>query len=240
VYRRTFTSHQRGSVSAEMEIDIRTAAAGQIRINEMRIFFEQNNRSTIVVDRNSKDLTGVLEVHYKGSGSFKGYWKVDERIIQRVQQNVFYGKVLTLKTPRGVPLPTFSEGAHRLQFVVTEPETAQQRIEFPVAIYHVQAKNLLPISLLSPENGARIPVTGEIFSWSEPSLATTYQVEFVEMGQDEPFFTAHVKKGSYTLPAKIVELKFSYDREYLWRIRGFRTTGELNSESKERRFTLLP
>lgn len=245
-YRRTFTSRNLNSGAGETRVTVRSPASGELRIVGLRIFFEQNNRPIILVPRNSRDLTGVIELKYHGSGMFKGLWHVDGRIIQRVQKHLNYGKVLTLKTPAAPPLPTYSEGAHRLQFVITEPASAAERIDFPEAIYHVEAKKsaiVVPISLTAPENGAEITAAEE-FSWSKAPRTTRYQIEFLEKdkeGQDEqnePFFTAHSKTEFYLLPEKIVQYKFDTGKTYFWQVRGFNSNGELTGESDRRRFSL--
>ncbi|MBE0585089.1 MAG: hypothetical protein IH612_15180, partial [Desulfofustis sp.] len=243
-YRRTFSARNLRSGVGETRVNLRTAAAGELRITNMRVFFEQNNRPLILVERNERALTGVVEIHYNGSGTFKGYWKVDERIIQRVQQNLFYGKLLTLKTPPAPPLPTYSEGAHRLQFIITEPETAQQRIEFPEAIYHVEAKTaeiVTPITVTAPEDRAVLSTGGAVFSWNDIARIETYHLDFFKNDEAEPFFTAYTKQGSYQLSAKVLDLKFTTATDtYRWRVRGYNGAGELAAESREQRFTLTP
>lgn len=242
-YRRTFTATNFESASGETKIDMRTAAGGDLRFTKLRVFFEQNNRPIITVDRNSNDLRGVIEIHYNGSGAFKGYWKVDDRILQRVQKNVFYGKVLTLKTPSTPQLPTYSEGAHRLQFIITEPQAAVQKIDFPEAIYHVEAKKaefIARITLKTPVNKAQVdPSLGGRFTWTVPSRIDTCLVEFLEEDGDEPFFTAYTKEGSYSLAARLINLKFKNGDNYRWRVRGFNNQNMLVAESSEQEFMLL-
>jgi len=242
-YQRTFKAINLKSGGGGTRINLRTAAGGQLRFTKLRIFFEQNNRPLIVVTRNSRQLVGAIEIHYNGSGTFKGYWKVDERIIKRVQKNIFYGKVMTLKTPSAPRLPTYSEGAHRLQFIITEPKSAQESIVFPEAIYHVEAKRavvVVPLTLKSPANHAEITADGETFKWTESSAASTYLVEFFTTDADQPFFTAYTKKGIYKLPSIILKLKFMQGNSYTWRIRGFNKANILSAESSNQTFTLSP
>ncbi|MFN2353685.1 MAG: hypothetical protein ABR512_04050, partial [Desulfopila sp.] len=162
-YRRSFDSTNFNRGTGQMNVKLRTAAAGDLRIHKMRIYFEKNNRPIIVVQRQEQQLRGKVDISYSGSGTFRGYWKVDERIIERVQKNLYYGKTLTLTTPNAPNLPTFSEGAHRLQFIITEPESAQQLIEFAVAIYHVEAKQaemVEPLSQIRPAPQATLTGLG--------------------------------------------------------------------------------
>jgi len=242
IYRRTFKAVNLKPGSGETKINMRTVAAGQLRITKLRIFFKQNNRPLIVVERNSRNLTGMIEIHYNGAGSLKGYWKVDERIIQRVQKNIFYGKMLTLKTPHAPPLPTYSEGAHRLQFIITEPESARQKIDLPEAIYHVEAKRaefVAPITLNTPENRTQFDTSGETFSWTELPRVTTYLIEFFETDRDTPLFTAYTKQGTYLLSEKILSLKFKAGKSYSWHIRGVNRENVLTAESPDRNFEIL-
>lgn len=241
VYRRIFSGQNLKSGSGEALVRMRTPASGELRFTRLRLFFEQNNRPIILVKRNDRDLTGVLEIHYNGSGTLKGFWRVDGRLLERVQKNIYYGKVLTLKTPKAPPLPTYSEGAHRLQFIITEPESARQGIDFPEAIYHVEAKMaemLVPITVAAPKSGAELSVSEASFSWTELPKVARYNVEFSEQNEEEPFFTAYTKYGSYHLPEKVFSLKFTAGKTYIWKVKGFTSDGELAGESMEHHFSL--
>ncbi|THB79187.1 MAG: hypothetical protein D6B25_02215, partial [Desulfobulbaceae bacterium] len=242
-YRRTFTSRNVGRGTGEAEVNLRSAAAGDLKINRLRLYFEQNNRPIIAVETNSRDLKGAIDIHYNGSGSLKGYWQVDRRIIQRIQKNLFYGKILTLKTPDVPPLPTYSEGAHRLMFIITEPAAAAAAIDFPQAIYHVEAKQaeiVVPLELSSPDNFAELSSQGATFTWSEVRKAQTYQLAFFSPDSDKPIFTAYTQKGSYQLPAKVIELNFSEGQTYQWQVRGFNSEGIVAAQSTKRNFSLVP
>jgi hypothetical protein len=241
-YRRIFRSQSFRPGSGDVQVQVRTPASGELRFTRLRLYFEQNNRPLILVKRNERDLTGVIEIHYDGSGTLKGYWHVDGRVIERVQKNVYYGKVLTLKTPQAPPLPTYSEGAHRLQFIITEPGTARQRIDFPEAIYHVESKRaelIVPMTIDGPESGAELESTGADFVWAELPRTVRYNVEFSKSGEDEPFFSAFTRQGNYHLPEKVITLRFTVGVDYTWKVKGFNEAGELTGESSGRRFLLV-
>lgn len=240
-YIRKFTAKNLNPGSGRTAVSMRTGASGELRITKLRIFFEQNNRPIILVERNSRELTGAIEIHYNGSGTFKGYWKVDERIIERVQKNIFYGKVMTLTTPNVPQLPTFSEGSHRLQFIITEPQTALVNIDPPEAIYHVEAKEaalVVPITLTAPENWAEIGSSGTTFVWTDTSRGTTYYLEFFEEDSEEPFFTAYTAESSYALLPRLLSMKFTEGKTFSWQVRGFNKGSELTGKSGKRKFTL--
>ena len=239
-YRRSFRPINLNPGYAESRVNIRTPASGELRITKLRIYFEQNDRPTILVERDERDLTGAIDIHFNGSGTFKGYWKVDERIIQRVQKNIFYGKVLTLNTPETPPLPTYSEGAHRLQFIITEPQSAE-KIDFPEAIYHVEAKTAVlvtPITLTIPKNHDDFDGVSESFSWSEVRGTQNYTIDFFEGDQEQPFFSAFTKTGSYALHERLLHLKFTEGTLYEWQVKSFNTAGELNGRSDRQSFSM--
>ncbi len=236
-YRRSFSSANLNSGSGETNMELQTAAAGDLRIQKMRIYFEQNNRPIIVVQRQDRDLRGKVDIHYSGSGTFKGFWRVDDRIIQRVQKNLYYGKVLTLATPDTPYLPTYSEGAHRLQFIITEPETASQTIDFPTAIYHVEAKRaeiIDALTLITPAAQATITNHGELFTWSHSPRVSTYQLDFFEAQEQEPFFKAFTRENQYNLSETVLDLKFVQGSQYRWKVKGINEEGDLVAESGER------
>lgn len=241
VYRRVFNSQNLQSGRSEIGVSLRTPAAGELRITKMRVYFEKNNRPLIVVQRNERDLSGAVEIHYNGSGTLKGYWQVDGRILQRVQQNIFYGKVLTLKTPVAPPLPTYSEGPHRLQFIITEPVRLHSPIDFPEAIYHVEAKQaefIAPITITSPQEGAGIDATGIAITWSAAPQVSVYHVEFLEPNASEPFFTAYTRVATYQLQARVIQLRFTPGVSCRLRVKAFNDAGELVGQSEELKFSL--
>lgn len=241
-YRRSFRPNNLRSGYAEAKVHIRSPASGELRITKLRIYFEQNNRPTILVERNTRDLTGAIKIHYNGSGIFKGYWQVGSRIIERVQKNVFYGKVMTLKTPKTPPLPTYSEGAHRLQFIITEPETAGQKIDFPEAFYHVEATRATiveNITLKNPAQNAEFSTVEESFTWSEVRGAQTYKIAFYKNDGDDSFFSAYTKMGSYTIHPRLLKLHFEEGEMYQWQVRSFNSAGEMNGESPKQKFSLV-
>ena len=241
VYRRVFTGQNVQSATRAVTISLKTAAAGALKITSLRLYFEQNRRSTILVEKETKALTGVAEVRFDGSGMLKGYWQVDGRILSRVQQNVFYGKTLVVKTPTIPPLPTYAEGAHSLKFVITEPVDAGKSA-FSEALYHVEpgkAKPLVPVALQSPESGAELGSAELQFIWDGRHGAATYLIEFLRQGDDRPFFSAYTKKASYTLPVRILSLKFETGGQYRWRVRGFNVDRDLVGRSPEWSFGLL-
>ncbi len=233
-YRRLFSCANLRQGAAEVAITLQTAAAGTLRITGMRLFFEQNNRPMILVQRNERDLTGVVDIQYNGSGYFQGYWEVDGRTIQHVRRHLFYGKVLTLKTPTVPPLPTFSEGAHRLRFIVSEPADAAEQITFPEAMYHVEAQSaaaITPITLTAPADNSTIDPLETDFSWSTVPQIATHRVEFFEDQAAPPFFTAYVKERRYRLPERIIEQHFPAGATVHWRVSGYNDAEVLLAQS---------
>ncbi|PIE65405.1 MAG: hypothetical protein CSA26_03535 [Desulfobacterales bacterium] len=240
-YVRSFRPYNFRPGKAEAKVTVRTPASGELRITKMRLYFEQNNRSLIVVERNERNLTGAVDIHYNGTGLLKGYWQVGDRKLQHIQKHLFYGKVITLKTPRVPPLPTYSEGAYRLQFIVTEPETARVKIDFPEALYHVEVKRAVvvtAIQLQTPKKHDEFNDTVDLFSWSEVKGAKTYAVEFFEQDAEKPFFIAYSKVPSYSLPPKLQTMKFKAGRSYEWQVKAYNAEEIVNGESEKRVFSV--
>jgi hypothetical protein len=101
-----------------------------------------------------------------------------------------------------------------------------------------KAETVVPIFIELPENKTKIPLSGQKIKWLKTSAVSIYHVEFYEQEMKEPFFTAYTGKGSYFLSEKILTMKFSSDKRYSFRVRGFNETGELTGESRLRSFTL--
>ena len=212
-----------------------TAGGASFRMTGMRLYFE-NNRPRIVVARSSRDLSASVDINYTGTGLLKGYWEVDGRILQRVQKNIRFGKTITLTTPNVPPLPTYSEGSHRIRFVITSPD---QQIPFPVAFYNVVEKeesSRMVIALSTPENRNTLPLSELHFSWQQREKSATYLISFFDIESkkqkdEEPFFTAYTKENSYTVPSKIADTLFKAGGRYEWMVLGISEDGKITSES---------
>ena len=216
-----------------------TAGGGAFRITRMRVFFD-NNKPRIVVARSSRDISASVQINYTGTGLLKGYWEVDGRIIQRVQENVRFGKSITLTTPTVPPLPTYTEGPHRIRFVITSPD---QGIPFPVAYYDVveqEKSTRMVVVLMEPEDKARMPASGTLFSWQQREGASTYLVSFFdqESNDEGPIFSAYTKTKSYILPARAADQFFKSGKSYDWLVVGINQDGKIVSESKIRSFSV--
>ncbi len=242
-YRRNFTSRNFEEGRGESEVTFRTSAAGQLRITGLRVYFPQNNRPQIMVQRNERGLTGAIDIDYNGSGMLKGYWQVDNRRLQHIQKNLFYGKVLTLKTPEIPPLPTYSEGAHRLRFVITEPKfSSGDNFKFPEAFYYVEggrAAVVTAIEAVSPADRERIDAASALFSWSPVTGSISSLIEFFVKGEKVPIFSAYSRGNSYILPPVVIKQRFSdTSRSYQWQVKSFNKAEEINGESGLQEFSV--
>ncbi|GEM_PF-1092847 len=246
-YRRTFTSSVMQPRSATVNIRFLREGAAQLRVTRIKIYFN-NGRPKITVKRNQRDLRLSADVRYEGTGLLEGFFEVDGRIIHRVQKHVIYGRstgfnTATFRTPTAKVLPTFAPGTHVARFVITRPA---RDIPFPRAVYFVTAENALrlaSIPLKTPENDARPDYAPVTFTWERSDRYTTYRIDFAEntsvakTAAPEPFFSALLKKGTYTLPRIALKTRFAPDRKYRWQVTGFDAEHHVTGKSPWRRFS---
>jgi hypothetical protein len=234
IYTRTFTSGTL-AVTAQTELIVGTEMTAEFSINRLQLYFE-NQRAEITVDRNQPGLKAFADIRYSGSGLLNGYWEVDGRILEYVNQHLVYGTTLTLATPDVPSLPTFAPGTHLVRFVITSPSPD---IPIPQAIYFVTAKEsgeVRTIDLTLPEDQSELPYAPVLFEWKPVKWADTYLIVFKGNSDEKPVFSAYTRESVYRLPELILESLFVRDKVYYWQVKGYDADGNILGESGEYRF----
>jgi len=168
-----------------------------------------------------------------------GYWEVDGRILEYVNQHLVYGKTVTLTTPDAPPLPTFSPGTHLVRFVITQPAAD---IPTPQAIYFITAREseqIRAIDLTLPEDQSEIRYEPVHLEWQSVALADSYLIEFFTKNIEKPIFSAYTRKTIYQLPPITFSTLFVRDNIYLWQVKGYDSDGNIIGESAVYGFTFL-
>jgi hypothetical protein len=239
----TVTASATNSVSGATETNARlftissfvSAVTGPLRIKRLQVRFD-NNRPEITVAKDQPPPRVYADLSYIGSGILRGYWSVDGAIHSRIEQNLISGQELVLSMPPVPPLPTYQSGGHRVTLVITEPPLAA----VPEAIYYVtekERKAFAPIGIIGPPDRAELDYTPLNFRWQLQSGSTFYLVEFFEVEDEEPIFSAYTKGTSYALPNHSLRKFFSANNTYLWRVQAFSAAGEMINESNLHQFT---
>ncbi len=234
IYTRTFTDGTL-SATAQIEIIIGTGAASEFTVTRLQLYFE-NRRAEITVNRNQPFLKAFADIRFSGSGLLTGYWEVDGRILDYVNQHLVYGESITLASPEVPPLPTFSPGTHIVKLVISTPSAD---IPVPQAIYFVTAEesgDVRSIDLTLPENNAGIMYSPVLFEWQSVKWADTYLIAFFGETDDKPIFSAYTRDNSYRLPPLILNRLFTPNGTYQWRVRGYDENGNTRGESALFRF----
>ena len=232
-YERSFTGISPPETA--VQIKVTTAAGGDLIITRMRLYFD-NGRGEITVKRKEEGLKTYADIDYTGKGLFRGYWQVDNRVISYVNKHLVYGRKLTLETPDIPALPTFSEGTHTVKFIIQSPD---QGIEMPKAIYYVrplEAIEIISIAQIDPYNMAPVDFSPLTFSWNEEEQLATYLVEFMEVYNEKPVFSAYSKTAEYTMPPYVLNYFFRANKRYFWKIKGFDYQDQIAGESEVREF----
>ena len=213
-------------------LKIATPATSTLHITRMQLSFE-NGRPEITVPRNQQGLKARVEIRFDGSGLLQGYWEVDGRTLAYVNQNLVFGSSLSLTTPALPLLPTFEEGAHRVKFIITNP---QQEIDFPVAIYYVTAEespaSLVPLRLLGPQDNALVTKENAEFSWNEIPDVEMYLINYFGENAEKPVFSAYTRDLRYRIPEQIRKEIFTEGKTYTWQVSGFNADGKTLAISK--------
>jgi hypothetical protein len=241
-YNRSFTNGT-NTVNTQVEISITTAAAADLMITRMQLYF-QNRQPVITIKRNDSSLRTYAEINYVGSGLLQGYWEVDGNFLSNVNQTITYGTAIRIESPAPPILPTFTSGTHRIRLVITKPS---QNIPFPEIRYYVtseeprlvEAKKLTPVSLLFPHNKGVISYAPVTFLWAtrETGIAA-YFLEFYFKDEEKLLFSAYTKNPSYSLPETILKTFFSPGKTYAWKVKGFDTFNNVATESTLFTFTM--
>lgn len=114
------------------------ATMGPLRIERVELNFF-NDRGQATVARGSV-LHAYAVIRFDGNGLFRARWEVDKRILEEVVTNVTHGDTLTVRMQRGISLPTFEPGPHRVRLNIEEPTPD---FELPVIQYFVTADSAL-------------------------------------------------------------------------------------------------
>ena len=187
VFRRTFSSQDGGIILNTMvNFTITTEAGAAFDIRRIDLYFE-NRRPEITIPRNYPNLRAFADIRFVGSGLLQGFWKVDGRILTRVDRHLLYGSSITLETPEIPPLPTFDPGYHILKFIVTNPAVG---IPLKEILYFV-TPNEFPgkpanLSLYTPENGGDIEYGPSVFTWEKSEKTAFFRIQFFEDPKSEP------------------------------------------------------
>lgn len=221
--------------TATIQVVLTGEATAPFSINRLQIYFE-NHRAEITVKKDQPGLKAFVDIRFVGSGLLQGFWEVDGRILSRVNQNLVYGRQVTLESPDIPALPTIDTGTHIVRFMITNPTLT---VTPPEAIYFVTAEEFArkPIRLISPKDKSEedyLPVT---FKWEGRDQPTTYLTEFLEEVGQKPIFSAYTKRTSYVLPLSVLKSVFSPAKTYFWRVKGFDEDNKIVGESPEFRFT---
>lgn len=234
IYTRTFTSGAL-SVTAQSELIAGAETTAEFSIHRLQLYFE-NRRAEITVGRNQPGLKAFADIRFSGSGLLNGYWEVDGRILEYVNQHLVYGTTLTLATPDVPSLPTFAPGTHMVRFVVTAPA---EDIPIPQALYFVTSEEsgeVRAIELTFPEDQVRIPYDSVLFEWQPMAWANTYLVVFFADSDEKPIFSAYTREGAYRLPSMILSSLFSKDKTFSWQVKGYDAEGNVLGASAVYRF----
>jgi hypothetical protein len=218
-------------------INITGEADADFHVNRMDLYFE-NRRAEITVQRNTPNLKAFVDIRFTGTGLFEGDWKVDGRTIQHVSQHVTYGRTITLSSPEIPSLPTFNEGSHIVQFIITKPTT---EITMPSIVYFVEpkeAKRIEPIRLLSPADRGAQDYASVKFAWEKLGKPFQYLIGFYETSDSGAIFSALTKDGSYTMPDTVLKKTFSKGKKYYWKVVAFEEESAVAGESKMQSFSI--
>ncbi|MDP2156423.1 MAG: hypothetical protein Q8K68_01780 [Nitrospirota bacterium] len=196
-----------------------------------------NNRPETTVDRNTKNLQAFADIRYSGTGLLEGDWKVDGRVISHISLHVTgNNRIVTIRTPEGSPLPTFAEGTHIVQFIMTSPRAA---LSFPSIVYFVTPKEApFEIKLILPTDNSSLPSAKAAFSWEAMKKPAQYLIGFYTGPAGKPVFSAITKDASYTIPEAVLKTVFSPGKKYYRKVSGYEQGSSVTGESALQKFVL--
>jgi hypothetical protein len=227
-----------GTDSLNIAINFPSQAAGPVSLRRVELYFEEDGKKTneVTVGRNARGLAVLADLYVNGTGYLDGYWEVDGRRIESVREYASFGSKVTVRSSEVPGIPTFRPGLHSVRLVVTNPAPGFSLPRIGYIVTSGDAKVVLPLHLLSPENGQK--VNGDtVFSW-KPGADAAYILTYTSDPGGEVVLTAQTKKPDYQIPGSLLVERFTAGAAYLWQIQGFDAEGELVSESRTRRLTV--
>ena len=236
-YNRTFTGPGPTSLSSLSQINLTTEAGADFQIKRIELYFD-NNRADITVERNTPDLTAYANIRYIGTGVLQGYWEVDGRALNFVNETLTYAGSINIQSPKIPSLPTFDEGTHEVKLIITNPVTG---IPVPSIVYFVTPGDYVErhagIKLVAPEDGALMPEKSK-FEWSTAAKASRYLVQFFENPESKPIFSAYTKSNSYELPDYVTKNVMTAGSSYFWEVTAFDNENSAIGKSPSWKFKL--
>ena len=124
------------------------------------------------------------------------------------------------------------EGLHRIKILDTPAEENFDRITR-------LAKKIMdvPIAIISPADHQVVDFVPLTLSWQLQASTSTYLIEFLEEGEEEPVFSAYTRQANYTIPAHTLEGLFGKDNRYVWKVKAIAEDASIVNESLRHHFT---
>ncbi|GEM_PF-2364630 len=109
------------------------SSGNKLIITHVRLLFENGKPVSFVETGDTVQAYAVIT--YRGAGLFEGQWKVNGRLVSRLQKQLNGRRSFTVTTPEIPALPTEQLGSYRLEFMITSPPGGHT--EPLLLLYHV-------------------------------------------------------------------------------------------------------
>ncbi len=207
-------------------------------ITDVRLTFD-NDRGERTVKRRQTALQAFVDIDYKGSGLFEGYWTVDGKFFADVTRYFTGGGAIRIASPVIPGLPTCCEGLHIVTLVIQKPVQVYKPVKGVYFVTTVEESIQPGIALKEPPDLLVVDPAGETFSWEGRVTLKTYLIEFIEDNPDRPIASAFTEENHYQMPMPVAKYRFHPGKIYFWRVKGFSATHEFVAESLPRRFRTI-
>lgn len=107
----------------------------KVSITHVRLLF--NNGKSVYTVEPGGTVQAYAVVKYRGAGFFEAQWKVNGRLMSRVQKQLDGSRSVTVVTPRVPDLPTEQLGSYRLEFSIITPAGYSEEL---VLVYHIMVQ----------------------------------------------------------------------------------------------------
>jgi len=235
---RSFTGALGGTTSLSITIRF-SQAAGPVSLRRVELYFEEGGRRTneITVKRNAKGFLALADLYFNGTGYIEGYWEVDGRRIENIREYASFGSKVTVRSSEIPGLPTFRPGLHSVNLVISNPTPEFTLPQIGYIVTAGSVKTIQPLHPLSPEDEGEVNGS-TIFSWN-PGAGAVYVLTFTGDSDGDVVLTAQTKDPDYRIPPQLLADRFTTGGTYFWQIQGYGADGELVSEGRSRKFTVV-
>ena len=205
-----------------------------LMITGMKLYFNANNKSYLVVPDKTTDVKVKTIIKYEGTGILNAYWTIDGKPYKGINRVLSFGQSVEFVLDK---LPFLETGLHTISIRFVSPQPSFEEVPY-IHLFVSSISNR--IILVMPDDNEMFSIHEKpLFKWQPYPLAINY--EFLYSKRGEELFK---EKGS----CKIIKTKEIYlslkdkleaGEKYYWMVRAVDINGKPVAQSEVRNFSMV-